>query len=153
MDLQFFSRSCGDAKLPMHLIFTVPPDRGNFSETALARGSMRRVYYIVAKSGARHAPHRRTSAQEALKNSSYICVIVATSEHERRIWSHFDVVPEERIRALNQFQGNPHNFRGVCVRASLLCIEDVEDVEEGWYLDYYTYIHLHTYTHFKYSNI
>lgn len=64
----------------------------------------------------------------------------------RRIWSHFDVVPEERIRALNQFQGSPCKFRGVCVRASLL---RVEDVAEGWHLDYYTY---YTSTHFKYLN-
>lgn len=35
------------------------------------------------------------------------------------------------------------------MRASLLRVEDVADVEEGWHLDYYT----HTSTHFKYSNI
>lgn len=58
----FFSW-CGDAKIPMHLIFTVPPGRGNFSETALARGSMRRAYYIVAKSNARHAPRWLTAAR------------------------------------------------------------------------------------------
>lgn len=78
-------------------------------------------------------------AQEALKNFPYICVIVAT----RRIWSHFDVVPEERHKSLQSISRQSLQIpRRPCACVIIACRRCCGC--RGRHLDYYTHTHLRT---------
>lgn len=105
-------------------IFPRPHSRGS--------GQLRRRVYIRLSQKAAHDTRRiavrRARSVKLQSILIHLSAIVAQSRTAKRIWSHFDVVPEER-ESLESISRRSVQFRDTSViRVLLSCIEDAREL-------------------------